>query len=264
MPAAVIAGGAIVGGLISASGSKSAAKTGVAGADRAAELQNQQYQQTRQDQLAQAAQARADSAPYRDAGYAALSQLAGGTQPGGEFNRNFTMADFQADPGYGFRMQQGEQGIGRAAAAGGSKYSGATLKALNRFNSDLASQEYGNAYQRFNTDTGNRFNRLSSLAGTGQTAVSQTTQFGQNAYSNIAAAGQASANGQANAAQNAAAARASGYIGVGNAINGTIGTLANQYQQNQYLSALNGQQPITQGATNQTGNFNYYGTGYSP
>lgn len=256
--------GAVAGGYIASNGSKSAANT-VAGASRdAAQLENEQYQQTREDQLAQLAQQRADSQPYRDAGYAALSQLAGGTAPGGEFNRNFTMADYQADPGYQFRLQQGEQGINRAATASGSRYSGATLKALSRFNSDQASQEYGNAYNRFQTDTGSRFNRLSSLAGTGQTAVTQAGNAAQNAYGTIASAGQANASGQANALQNAAAARASGYIGVGNAINGTIGSLTNQYQQRQYLNGLNGQQPITQGATNQTGNFNEYGWNYSP
>lgn len=264
MPAAIIGGGAVLGGLISAVGSNKAAKTQVAGADRASELQNQQYQQTRADQLAQLAQQRADQAPYQQAGYGALSQLVGGTTPGGSLVKPFSMQDYQEDPGYQFRLSQGEQGINRAATASGSRYSGATLKALSRFNSGLASQEYGNAYSRYQTDQGNQFNRLSSLAGTGQTSVAQAGQAGQNAYGNIANAGQANANAQGNALQNSAAARASGYVGVGNAINGTIGNLTNAYQQQQYLSGLNGSQPITQGATNQTGNFNYYGPGYSP
>ena len=106
------------------------------------------------------------------------------------------MDDYQQDPGYQFRLSEGENGINRAATASGSRYSGATLKALSRFNSNQASQEYGNAYNRYQTDQGNQFNRLSSLAGTGQTSVAQAGQAGQNAYGNIASAGQANANAQ--------------------------------------------------------------------
>lgn len=235
---AVAAIGAIGGGLIAANGAKSAAKTQAGAADRSAELQNQQYQQTREDQLSQLAQQRTDGAPYREAGYGALSQLVGGTAPGGDLVRSFNMNDYQQDPGMQFRQQQGEQGINRAATASGARYSGATLKALARFNSGLASQEYGAAQQRFTTDQGNKFNRLSGLSGTGQAAVTQAGQAGQNAYGQINQAGMNSANGQANAVQNAGAARASGYVGVGNAINGTIGGLVNGYQQQQYLSSM--------------------------
>lgn len=237
---AVAAIGAIGGGLIAANGAKSAANTQAGAADRAGQLADQQYQQTRTDQLAQLAQQRTDGAPYREAGYGALSQLVGGTVPGGDLTRQFTMADYTADPGYAFRQQQGEQGINRAATASGSRYSGATLKALSRFNSGLASQEYGAAEQRFSTNQGNTFNRLSSLAGTGQTAVSQAGQAGQNAYGTIASSGQNSANAQGNAVQNAGAARASGYVGNANAITGTIGGLINNYGQQQYLSSMAG------------------------
>ena len=106
-----------------------------------------------------------------------------------------------------------------------SSLDGATLKALTRFNSDQASQEYGAAYNRFTTDQSNDFNRLASVAGVGQTAVAQT-----------ASAGQAAASTAGTAIQNAGTARASGYVGQANAINGTLGTIANQYQ----LSQLSG------------------------
>lgn len=261
---AVAAIGAVGGGLIAANASKSASKSAANAANNASAVSDAQYQQTRQDQLAQLAQQRADSEPYRQAGYGALSQLVGGTAPGGSLVKPFSMQDYQEDPGYQFRLSQGEQGINRAATASGSRYSGATLKALSRFNSGLASQEYGNAYSRYQTDQGNQFNRLSSLAGTGQTSVAQAGQAGQNAYGNIASAGANNTSNQINAGNNAAAARSSGYVGTANAINGTIGSLTNAYQQQQYLSGLSGYQPITQGATNQTSNFDYYGPGYSP
>lgn len=241
--AAAIVGGAIIGGVASSSASSKAAKAQTQASDKAGEISERQYNQTRTDQLAQLAQQRADSAPYREAGYGALAQLAGGMQPGGEFNRNFTMADYQEDPGMQFRLQQGEQGINRAATASGARYSGATLKALSRFNSGLASQEYGAAYNRFKSDTGDRFNRLSGLAGTGQASVNQIGQAGQTAYGTIATMGQNNANNQGAAVQNAAAARASGYIGTANAFNNALGTGVNAYAQNQYLKQMTGNTP---------------------
>jgi hypothetical protein len=229
----------LAGAAIGAIGANSAADTQADAADRSSAISDRQYQQTRTDQLAQYAQQRADSQQYRDEGYKALTQLGQGLAPGGEFNRNFTMADFVRDPGYGFRQEQGEQGINRAATAAGSRYSGATLKELTRFNSGLAAQEFGSAYDRYKSDLGDRFNRLSGVAGTGQTAVSQTGQAGQNAFSNIAQAGQNNSNAQGNALRNAGAARASGYVGMANAVNSGLGTWANNQQQQQFLNQMN-------------------------
>src|SRR3990167_5123295 len=55
---------------------------------------------------------------------------------------------FQADPGYQFRQQQGEDAINRAASARGGRLSGRTLQELGEFNSGLASQEFGNYANR--------------------------------------------------------------------------------------------------------------------
>lgn len=125
-------------------------------------------------------QQRADAAPWREAGVGALGQLTAGTAPGGDYMRDFTLADFQADPGYQFRMQEGMKALEHSAAARGSLNSGATLKALTRYGQDFASNEFQNAYNRFNADRDRRFNRLSSLAGIGQTANAQVAQAGQN------------------------------------------------------------------------------------
>jgi len=213
MVAAAVVAGSIGGALISSSASKSAAGEQADAADRASNLSYQQYLQTREDQ-----------APWRTAGTTALSQLTGGLAPGGEFMKPFSMSDYQADPGYQFRLSEGEKGIGRAAAARGASYSGATLKALARFNSDQASQEYGKAYDRYNNDVSTRFNRLASVAGVGQTATNMTSQAGQT-Y-----AGQA---GQA--IQDAGTARASGYVGTANAVNGAVGQIGNYYMLNSLL-----------------------------
>lgn len=61
----------------------------------------------------------------------------------------FGADDFEADPGYEFRRSEGNRGIEQSAAAGGSLQSGASLKALNRFNQDTASDEYDRAYGRW-------------------------------------------------------------------------------------------------------------------
>jgi hypothetical protein len=213
MVAAAVVAGSIGGALISSSASKSAANTQAAAADRAADLSYQQYLQTREDQ-----------APWRAAGTTALSALTGGLAPGGEFTKSFGMSDYQADPGYQFRLSEGEKGINNAAAARGSRYSGATLKALARFNSDQASQEYGNAYSRYNNDVTTRFNRLASVAGVGQTATNLTS-----------AAGQTYAGQAGDAIQSAGTARASGYVGTANAVNGAVGQIGNYYMLNSLL-----------------------------
>ena len=73
-------------------------------------------------------------------------QNASGLSPTELANQQF---NFQSDPGYGFRLSEGLKAIEQGAAARGGLLSGNTLKASQRFGQDLASQEYGNAFQRF-------------------------------------------------------------------------------------------------------------------
>jgi hypothetical protein len=120
-------------------------------------------------------ESRKDIKPWMDVGLTALGDLA---NP--DFQRDFTMADFKADPGYNFRMSEGQKAIERSAAARGGLNSGATLKALTKFGQNVASEEYNQAYNRFNMDRDRRFNRFASLAGLGQTATGQQLAAGQN------------------------------------------------------------------------------------
>jgi hypothetical protein len=213
MPAAVplaIVGGAVIGAVAS---NKAANKQQEA-ANNATDEQRREYEQTRQDQLDQLAQQRADQAPWLAAGKNALAKLASGV-------------DLPTDPGYQFRLSEGEKGIQRAASAHGGLYSGATLKALARFNQDTAANEYGSAW-----------NRLASIAGLGQTATNQIGQAGQNAYGTIA---NASMNASNNIGQNlmgAGNARASGYVGGANAIGNGISQYMNYTQNQSLLSQL--------------------------
>lgn len=140
--------------------------------------------------------------------------------------------NFETDPSYQFRKQQGMDGLQSSAAASGGLLSGAALKSLNRYNSDLASQEYGNAWQRdqaeknnlYNTLSGNRsqdynlwsgertrqYNELANMAGVGQQTANTLGQFGAQNALNQGNAAIAGAGAQANALTSAAASRTAG------------------------------------------------------
>lgn len=168
---------------------------------------------------------RADLAPWLNAGGPAITRLGEGTAPGGEFDRSFTLADFNKDPGYDFRQQEGQRGVEASASARGGLLSGGTLKALDRYNQDFASNEYGAAYNRFNTDMNTRFNRLASVAGVGQTAVNSGIAAGENLTGNL----QTGVNNLNASGDSAANARASSYINTGNAITGAAGQIGNYF-----------------------------------
>lgn len=155
-------------------------------------------------------------------------QLAGNANKGALL-RSFSMADFQKDPGYEFRQAEGMKGLTNSATARGGLLSGAALKAASRYNQDFASNEYGNAFNRDQVNKTNTFNRLASLSGSGQTATNQVGVQGANMAQQVG-----------NNIMGAGNARASGYIGQANAINGAIGTGFNMYQQNQLMNRLGG------------------------
>jgi hypothetical protein len=111
--------------------------------------------------------------PYAQAGSAASGTLQNGLAAGGDFNKAPTMADLQIDPGYQFRLDQGQQTMERSAAARGGAVSGSALKDLTNYSQGAASQEYQNAFNRFETSTQNRFSNLNTVAGRGQQAAGE-------------------------------------------------------------------------------------------
>lgn len=127
----------------------------------------------------------------------------------GSLTKPFDVEEFYKyqDPGYWFRLQQGTQGLQNSAAAGSGALSGAALKDLLTFNQDMASQEYGNAFNRYQTQQGNIFSRLSGIA-----------QLGQNAASGVGAQGTQLTGQAGQALSNAGAAMGAGYVGAGNAL----------------------------------------------
>lgn len=185
--AAAIVGSALLG----SRSSRRAADTQASAADAATQLQREMFE--RQTAL---------NEPWRQAGVNALTRMQSGD------------IGLMQDPSYAFRFSEGMKALERARAAGGQMFSGGTERAAMRFGQDLASTEYGNAW-----------NRLASLAGLGQTATGamsgQAGQFGTNA---------------GNAMMGGAAARASGYVGQANALTQALGQGLGQYQFNQMMN----------------------------
>lgn len=142
---------------------------------------------------------RADNEPWRQVGQRALTQLESGNV--------FGEGGFQADPGYQFRLSEGQRAIDAAASARGMRNSGAALKELARYGQDFASNEYNNAYNR-------QYNRISALAGIGQSANAQTQAAGSNYANNVSSNQIGLGNAQASN-QTAAANRFGGLLGQG-------------------------------------------------
>lgn len=162
--------------------------------------------------------------PWRTAGVEALNKL----KPLLDY-QTFGTKQFQADPGYAFRLAEGQKALERSAAARGGLLSGATLKGTQRFGQDLASQEYSNAFNRYQIERAARLNPYQAMAGVGQTAAGQIAQSGQ---TYAGAAGQA--------LQDIGTARASGYVGGANALNQALGGFLNYYQNKKLVNALTG------------------------
>jgi hypothetical protein len=136
----------------------------------------------------------------------------------GDLNHDFGLSDFQADPGYAFRLSEGQKALERSAASRGLSLSGAQLKGLDRYNQDFASNEFTNAYNRFENNRAGKFNRLATVAGLGQVSANQLanqgTQIAGQQGNNLIAGMTGAAN-----------ARASGYGQIANSINGALNNL---------------------------------------
>ena len=209
--AGISAASSLAGGAMAKSASKKASRAQVQASQDANAAQERMFQ--RQIELQE---------PFRQGGMTAQQEIMqllgiGGDKAAagyGSMAKAFGTDQFQQDPGYAFRQAEGMKALERSAAARGNLLSGSTLKGVQRFGQDLASQEYQNAFNRFQTERAARLNPLQSLMGSGQSAANVMTgaagQMGQNEASNIYNAGQA---------------RASGYIGQANALNTALGQI---------------------------------------
>lgn len=217
--------GSIVGGILGYNSSKKQAKATQQAAETQAEatkyasdLQQKQYEQTR-----------ADLSPYTSAGKSALYKMTGFNAPAydGEgfifngsrdtgYSSGYNTPDanvnsaytgpsytpsqfnFEESPSYQYRKQQGMDGIQGAAAARGGLQSGATLKALNSHNSDLASQEYNTAYNQHLQNEG--LNQTAAQLGLAQYATQNNAM--QNNFANAMSVEQLKSNQHQNAFNN--------------------------------------------------------------
>ena len=217
-----IIGGAMLGSaLLGASASSKAAKTQERAAAEGAAAEERMF--NRQVELQE---------PFRQAGVNALPELIQASR-----YTPFGMEQFQQDPGYGFRLKEGLRALEGSAAQRGGLLSGNTMRGLTRYGQELGSQEFTNAFNRYQAERAARLNPLQSLAGLGQSTSAQM-------------AGQAGQYGQ-NLAQGAATMgniRASGYTGVANALTGALGQGVNYYQGQQLLNRFLPQQPPSPGA----------------
>ena len=235
MPIGWMAAATIGSALLGSSSSRSAANTQAAAADRAGELQKDVAEQQIALQREQFNRQLELQAPFREAGLNALNKLA----PIASEYTPFGMSQFQQDPGYAFRLSEGMKTLERGAAARGGLLSGATMKGLQRYGQDMASQEYQNAFNRYGVERERRLNPLQSLAGVGQTSAQQVGAAGQNMASGIGNALGAYGQGASEAMGAAAQARASGYMGSANSLSGALGQYMNYNQQQQQNDMFN-------------------------
>jgi len=131
----------------------------------------------------------------------------------GSLLERFDLDKFEEDPGYQFRQEEANKALERGLSAQGVTLGGGGVgevnpqvaRAMQELNQNLASQEYGNAYNRYNADQGNIFNRLMGVSGMGQGTSAQLANAGQQYATNTSNlnTGLAQAQLQAQTAANA-------------------------------------------------------------
>lgn len=159
-------GGAIEGDSGTSSGAANAAN---AGAQSSIDLQRKMYE----DSVAR-------QQPFYQAGVNALPDYLKGIGPNGDLVRGFTQADYQADPGYQFRLSEGQRALSHRAGAGGGLVSGTSLKAMQNYAQNSASNEYTNAYNRYRDTQGLQRNALAGVVGFAPSASSSMGAAGSN------------------------------------------------------------------------------------
>lgn len=205
--------GSSIGSSVDASNAaSSAAQTQSDAAKYAADLQYKMWQEQQAQQK-----------PWLEAGQTALNKLV----PLATNYTPFAQTNWQQDPGYAFRLSEGQKALERSAAARGGLLSGAAGKALVNYGQQAGSQEYQNAFNRYQTERAAQLQPLQSLAGVGQTAANT-----------LGAAGQNYATNAGNALTSGAAASAAGQVGAANALTGGLSTYLNYQAQNSLLNAL--------------------------
>ena len=234
MPAPIIAAAGIA-----AAGAIGGAAISASGANKAADKQKKAAKKAAQAQKDALAQQTALAKPYVEAGKNALAEY----QKMAPYE-DFGMKQFQADPGYNFRMAEGMKGLERSAAARGLLQSGGTLKGIQQYGQNLASAEYDNAFSRYLSQREASMEPYRYLTGLGQAAAAgQAANIGS---SGAALAEIAAARGNASAALAAGTGSA-----IGNAFSSAGQGIGSYYANEPYMNYLQsitpGMQSITPG-----------------
>lgn len=139
--------------------------------------------------------------------------------------QEFSAKEMEQDPGYAFRLAEGPKAIERSTAARGGLQSGAALKAAARYGQEMGSQEYQNAFNRFQAtkgfqaqEYGNAFNRFATERQNQLAPLMALTASGQASAAGQAAAAGNFASGASQAMQNAGAGQAAAYGNYGTAM----------------------------------------------
>jgi hypothetical protein len=260
-PISAIVGSSVVGAGASLFGSSNAADAQREAAAQSAAAQREAAAQSIAAQREMFDIGRADLAPYREGGTTAQNQLMtllgiGGdktAQGYGRYAKDFGMSDFTADPGYQFRLKTGLESLERSAAARGMGLSGAALKGITDYSQNKASDEYQNAFNRYQTNRSNQisplmdFTRLGQASAAGSAAAANTT--GTNLGNTYTGLGQ----GIAQAGVAAGNAQASGYLNQANAVTNALNQGMSSYMMNNYLNRGGGINPYSYGAGGYTG-----------
>lgn len=152
-----------------------------------------------------------------------------GYEPSGMLLDEFGLDDFREDPGYRFRLSEGQKAIDRGAAARGGFDSGATLKALNEFSQNTAANEFQNAFNRDATYKDRVYNYLMGVG-----------ESGRNAQGTVASVGSQTAGNISNLYGQQGNAQAAGIVGGANALSGGIGRAVDMYQQDRVMNQVFG------------------------
>lgn len=188
-----VAGAIVVSGAIGATTSYLANKDVAEATEEATEATAKATADTNAMLQAQYEQTREDQEPWRLAGEQALQEI----QATPDFQFQTEEFDFFTDPSYEFRKKEGIKALDRSGASRGRVLSGAQDRAVTRYASDLASQEYGNAFSRYQSEQAQDYNiqkgvfdtnlnTRKSLAGVGQSATNLLASAGQTTATNIA------------------------------------------------------------------------------
>lgn len=202
---AVIGGGAsLVSGYMQGQAAKDAANTVAGGTRYAADINKQMFDINNENLR-----------PYREAGQTTLKDL---TARLPELTRTYTPADFtqNIDPGYAFRLAQGQKALENQFNRSGGLVGGNVLQGMQDYTQGQASQEYQNAFNRFNTGQTNIFNRLKSIADMGLGATGTTADLATKTGESMGSAAIAGAQAQG-----------AGEIGQAKAYGNTLSSLGN-------------------------------------